>query len=109
MEKRVDVGDGRILRVVVNDDNVADPHDVRPPIESDPDDLDEGATVALILVEPKPSTMTMEGAIAAVGVTARYLAGGRGTQQEGTWWHDWGKYVALLALVMLAVGGVRFL
>jgi hypothetical protein len=109
MEKRVDVGEGRILRVVVNDDAVTDVHDARPPIESDPDELDEGATEALILVEPKPSTMTMEGAIAAVGVTARYLAGHGGSPRRGTWWNDWGKYVAILLVTILAVTGFRFL
>lgn len=110
MEKRVESPDGTQLRVIVDDDAVADLAHPRPAIESDPDELDEGATEALVLVDPKPSTMTVEGAIAAVGVTARYLYGHSGSPQpQGSWWHDWGKYVVGLLLMLIVVSGFRFL
>ena len=110
MEKRVDAGEGRIIREHVDDEAVADAYDERPPIESDPDELDEGATEAMILVNPRPNNMTVEGAVAAVGVTARYLFGaGDGSPTQGTWWHDWGKYVAILVVMMVAVTGFRLL
>jgi hypothetical protein len=109
MEKRVETADGRVFHVHVNAEAVVDETDERPPIESDPDDLDEGATEALVLVEPKPSTMTVEGAVVAVGVTARHLWGSSGpAPMPGSWWNDWGKYVVLLAVVMIAVFGVQF-
>jgi hypothetical protein len=110
MEKRIETDDGRVIRVRVDDDTVASDAD-RPAIESDPDELDEGATTAMVLVDSQPNTMTVEGAIVAIGRTARSMAGGGAqSMQPGNWWHDWGKYligmVALLALVAVLSTGI---
>lgn len=107
MEKRIEMPDGRVIRLHVDDDAVAsDDEPERPPIESDPDDLDEaGETEAVVLVEAQPNTMTVEGAIVAVGQTARAIAGRTGPPPpERGWWHDWGKYVlGMVALIVLVI------
>ena len=110
MEKRIETGDGQVIRFRVDDETVAADDD-RPAIESDPDDLDEGATTAMVLVDSQPNTMTVEGAIVAIGRTARSMAGGGAqSMQPGSWWHDWGKYLigmgTLLALVAALSSGI---
>lgn len=110
MEKRITTGDGRTIHLRVNDDAVAtDGANARPPIESDPDEQDEGATVALVLVNPAPNNMTIPGAIAAFGQVARHLAGPSRAQETGHWWHDWGKYVLLIVGLGVAFGALSFL
>ena len=76
---------------------------------TDPDGLDEGATQAVILVEPKPNAMLVEGAVAAVGVMARHLAGSREVPEPQGWWRDWGMYVIPLVLVIVAAMATQFL
>lgn len=96
MEKRVETSDGRTIRIHV-DDSVVDAGDA-PPIADDPDEMHEGATEAMVLVNPAPNTMTVEGAIAAFGQVAQHLRGQGPTPQPGHWWHDWGKYVVFGAV-----------
>jgi hypothetical protein len=91
MDKRVETADGRTVIIHV-DDHVVDAGDA-PPIESDLDDLGEGATEAMILVDPAPNTMTVEGAIAGIGKVMRHRFGPPQSPQPGHWWHDWGKYL----------------
>ena len=66
----------------------------------------------MVLVNPSPNTMTVEGAILGIGKVARHLRGHGPTPEPGHWWHDWGKYVVgggiFLAFVMwraIAAGG----
>ena len=105
MDKRIEAADGRVIRLHVDDEVVAgsDAGD-RPPIEGDPDDIGEGGSAeAIILVDKQPNTMTIEGAIEAIGQTARAMSA-RGDQfdEPEHWWHDWGKYV--IPMVALIVG-----
>jgi hypothetical protein len=101
MDKRVETADGRTIFIHV-DDEVVSAGDA-PPIESNIDDPEEGATEAMILVDPAPNTMTMEGAIAGIGKVMRHRFGGPGhSPQPGHWFTDWGVYV-LVGLLMGAV------
>ncbi len=105
MDKRIETSDGRTIRIRV-DDQVVDAGDA-PPIESDPEDFEEGATEAMVLVDPMPNTMTVEGAILGIGKMARHFGGSRQPPVEGHWWHDWGKYLlfgVVGVLLMLLLG-----
>jgi hypothetical protein len=103
MEKRIETADGRVIRLHVDDEAVTSDADDRPPIEGDPDDdIGEGGSAeAIILIDKQPNTMTVEGAIAAVGQTARAMYGGRHQwEDELSWWHSWGKYVLGIVLLL---------
>jgi hypothetical protein len=90
MEKRVETADGRTIYIRV-EDHVVDAGDA-PPIAGDIDP-EEGATEAMVLVNPAPNTMTVEGAIAGIGKVMRHKFGPAQSPQPGHWWHDWGKYL----------------
>jgi hypothetical protein len=98
MDKRVETADGRTIFIHV-DDHVVDAGDA-PPIESDIDDPEEGATEAMILVDPAPNTMTVEGAIASIGKVMRHRFGPAQSPQPGHWWHDWGKYLVVGVIIV---------
>lgn len=98
MATQFESADGRVIRVRLPGDPEPDPEN-----PDALDDLDEGSETEAVILVPQHNTMTVEGAVAGIGSMVRSVAGGRAQSIEpGNWWHDWGKYV--IPMVVLIVG-----
>jgi hypothetical protein len=106
MEKRVQTTDGRTIRIRVDDAVVASGED---PIASDPEDLDElNETTPMVLVDPMPNAMTVEGAILGIGRTVRGMqkradrrVQTRRSPRFQRWWFKWARYLVFVIPVLL--------
>lgn len=98
MATQFESADGRIIRVRVPGDPEPDPEN--PELD---DELDEGSETEAVILVPQHNTMTVEGAVAGIGSMVRTMSnGGAQSTMPGNWWHDWGKYV--IPMVVLIVG-----
>ena len=100
MATQFESADGRVIRVRLPGDPEPDPDN---PEEFD--DLDEGQETEAVILVPQHNTMTVEGAVAGIGSMVRTMSkGGAQSTEPGNWWHDWGKYV--IPMVVLIVGSM---